>query len=38
MIKPVLQGEALLADIEDAAGETDPGVVQMWWFGQSGFL
>ena len=38
MIKPVLQGEALLADIEDAAGETDPGVVQMWRRGQSGFL
>lgn len=38
MIKPVLQGEALLADIEEAAAETDPGLVQVWWLGQSGFL
>src|SRR5579872_6413680 len=31
MIKPVLSGDALLADIERSA-------FQIWWLGQSGFL
>jgi L-ascorbate metabolism protein UlaG (beta-lactamase superfamily) len=33
MIRPLLAGEAFLADVRAAAGPLDP-----WWLGQSGFL
>lgn len=36
MIKPVLQGDALLADIEAAKAEKK--FFHLWWLGQSGFL
>ncbi len=36
MIKPVLQDDALLADIQQAADDTAS--VHLWWLGQSGFL
>ena len=36
MIKPALQGEALLADVRDAASSQDD--LHIWWLGQSGFL
>jgi L-ascorbate metabolism protein UlaG (beta-lactamase superfamily) len=36
MIKPVLQDDALLADI--AAARVDRGHFHLWWLGQSGFL
>lgn len=36
MLKPVLQHDALLADIAAARGETD--AFHLWWLGQSGFL
>lgn len=36
MIEPLLSDEALLADIEWAAGE--PHAVHLWWLGQSGYL
>ena len=36
MIRPVLQDEAILADIADAARATE--ALHLWWLGQSGFL
>lgn len=36
MIKPVLQGEAFLADVRQAAVEKDK--LHLWWLGQSGYL
>ena len=36
MIKPVLQGEAFLADVRDAASNRDD--LHIWWLSQSGFL
>lgn len=36
MIKPVLQDDALLADVEAARREREQ--FHMWWLGQSGFL
>ena len=36
MIKPVLQGEAFLADVRQAAVEKDR--LHLWWLGQSGYL
>jgi L-ascorbate metabolism protein UlaG (beta-lactamase superfamily) len=36
MIKPVLQDEAFLADVERA--RTEPENLHLWWLGQSGFL
>jgi L-ascorbate metabolism protein UlaG (beta-lactamase superfamily) len=36
VIKPVLQDEALLADLRSAS--KDPAVFHVWWLGQSGFL
>ena len=36
MIKPVLQDDALLADVDAARRET--GSLHLWWLGQSGFL
>ena len=36
MIQPMRANEALLADIQSAAGE--PGAFHLWWLGQSGFL
>lgn len=36
LIKPVLVHDALLADVQAAAGERDR--FQLWWLGQSGFL
>lgn len=36
MIQPVLQAEALLADLRSAS--KDPAVFHVWWLGQSGFL
>tara|TARA_B100001964_G_C14126385_1_gene550742 strand:+ start:138 stop:983 length:846 start_codon:yes stop_codon:yes gene_type:complete len=36
MIQPVLQGEAFLADVRDAASLRDE--LHIWWLGQSGFL
>src|SRR4051812_32549791 len=35
MIKPVLQNQAFLADVEGARSEND---FFLWWLGQSGFL
>jgi L-ascorbate metabolism protein UlaG (beta-lactamase superfamily) len=37
MIKPVLQGDDFLADVERAAQEA-PEHLHLWWLGQSGFL
>lgn len=37
MITPVLQDEALLADVE-AARQGEPLALHLWWLGQSGFL
>ena len=34
MIRPLLSGEAFLADVRGA----DPGRLHLWWLGQSGFL
>ncbi len=34
MIKPLLQDDAFLADVQAA----DPGRLHLWWLGQSGFL
>jgi len=36
VIRPVLQDEAILADIADAARATE--ALHLWWLGQSGFL
>jgi L-ascorbate metabolism protein UlaG (beta-lactamase superfamily) len=36
MIKPVLQDEGFLADVENARADTEN--VHLWWLGQSGFL
>lgn len=36
MIRPMLQDDALLADIEAARGEADR--LWVWWLGQSGYL
>lgn len=36
MIKPVLQDEAFLADVRQAAREEDK--LHLWWLGQSGYL
>ena len=36
MIKPVLQDDALLADV--AAARREGGKLHLWWLGQSGFL
>lgn len=36
MIKPLLHGDALLADIKSAS--TDAKAFRIWWLGQSGFL
>jgi L-ascorbate metabolism protein UlaG (beta-lactamase superfamily) len=36
MIRPVLSGEALLADIKSAGGDAEE--FHLWWLGQSGFL
>lgn len=36
MIKPLLQDEAFLADVRQAATESDH--FHLWWLGQSGFL
>ncbi len=36
VIKPVLQDEAFLADVESA--RRDPARLHLWWLGQSGFL
>jgi L-ascorbate metabolism protein UlaG (beta-lactamase superfamily) len=36
MIKPVLQGEAFLADVRQAAAEKDK--LHLWWLGQSCYL
>ena len=38
LIKPVLQDEALLADIARAREERAPNRLFVWWLGQSGFL
>jgi L-ascorbate metabolism protein UlaG (beta-lactamase superfamily) len=37
MIKPILQDDEFLADI-DRAREEAPGHLHLWWLGQSGFL
>lgn len=37
MIRPLLQGDALLANINDAAA-LEPDKLHLWWLGQSGFL
>ena len=37
MIKPVLQDEAFLADVERTRGDRS-GALRLWWLGQSGFL
>jgi L-ascorbate metabolism protein UlaG (beta-lactamase superfamily) len=34
VIKPVLQGDAFLSDVRNAAGDR----LHLWWLGQSGFL
>ena len=36
MIRPVLQDDAFLADVESA--RTEPEHLHLWWLGQSGFL
>ena len=36
MIKPILQGDAFLADVRNAASAKDE--LHIWWLGQSGFL
>ena len=36
MIKPLLQGEAFLKDVQNASKEK--GDIHIWWLGQSGFL
>jgi len=36
LIKPLLQNEAFLADVDRAAGQADR--LHLWWLGQSGFL
>ncbi len=36
MIKPVLAGDAFLADV--VAAKSDPNALHLWWLGQSGFL
>jgi L-ascorbate metabolism protein UlaG (beta-lactamase superfamily) len=36
MIRPVLQDDEFLADVRDAAMETE--LLHLWWLGQSGFL
>ena len=36
MIKPVLQEEALIADVQ--AAPRDESTLCLWWVGQSGFL
>jgi L-ascorbate metabolism protein UlaG (beta-lactamase superfamily) len=36
MIKPILQGDAFLADVLQAS--TNPCCLHLWWLGQSGFL
>lgn len=38
MIRPVLQDDALLADVAAAAAEANPRRLCVWWLGQSGFL
>ncbi|MBB6053611.1 MBL fold metallo-hydrolase [Armatimonas rosea] len=37
MIKPVLQDDAFLADVE-AATKSQPDTLHVWWLGQSGYL
>ena len=36
MIKPVLQDDAFLADVEAARGDREH--FHLWWLGQSGFM
>lgn len=36
MIKPLLQDDALLADVD--AAKSDRPNFRLWWLGQSGFL
>jgi len=38
MIKPLLQDEALLADMAAVEAARDEGTLHVWWLGQSGFL
>ena len=38
MIKPQLQDEAFLADVQDASAHASPDTFDLWWLGQSGFL
>jgi L-ascorbate metabolism protein UlaG (beta-lactamase superfamily) len=38
MIKPALQNQAFLADVDAACAECEYSTLYLWWLGQSGFL